>query len=258
MPEEKRKKRRGRIDYSVYRLTIVQTLESVAAAGLAAAAIAFIFYKNIFISAAALLLGLLGPRLYSRQLAEKRRAELNLQFKDMLYALNAAMTAGKTLEDSLRTARRDMRILYPDGKAVILEELDYMVSQLDINTPITDLMTDLGVRSCNDEIQSFADVLSNGLDKGIDQVNLVQKTVSILTEKLEIKQEIATNVAAVRMEQSIMLLMPVALMLMIHLMAPDYMQTLYDAPVGYVIITVALGLIGLSVLWARKIMNIKV
>lgn len=246
-------------NYGEYRLNIGQIIAAFAVTALGAMVAAFIFYKNIWISAVvALLTGLFGPKYYSRMLRNRRAAELNLQFKDMLYVLNSSMSAGKTLEEALRGAQKDMHVLYMNDQAIILRELDNMVAKLDINMTVTELFNDLARRSGNDEIRSFADVLSNGLSKGINQVNLVQKTVRVLAEKLEIKQEIATRVAAIRMEQRIMLIMPVALMLMIHLMAPDYMQTLYDSPWGYPVITVALTLIGISVLLARKIMNIKV
>ena len=45
-----------------------------------------------------------------------------------------------------------------------------------------------------------------------------------------------------------MLAMPVLLTLMMNLMAPDYMQTLYEHPLGYLIVTVVVALLGIAVL----------
>ena len=60
------------------------------------------------------------------------------------------------------------------------------------------------------------------------------------------------------MEQKVMLAMPVLLTLMMNLMAPDYMQTLYEHPLGYLIVTVVVALLGISVVWSNRIMDINV
>jgi len=105
---------------------------------------------------------------------------------------------------------------------------------------------------------SFATVLENGETKGINPVELIQKTVRVISEKLEVKNEIATKVASMKMEQRVMLVMPVLLTLMMNILSPDYMKALYESPSGYLIITVALALIAVAAVISNKITNIKV
>jgi len=45
---------------------------------------------------------------------EKRKSELNLQFKDLLYSISASLTAGKSVETAFKEALNDLCILYPD------------------------------------------------------------------------------------------------------------------------------------------------
>lgn len=252
------KKPRVPADYNEYRLTAAQTLGSALALGLVAAAVAYVFYMNVIIAAAALLVGLAGPRMYKRMLIAKRRKALNLQFKDFLYALNSSMSAGKSLKEALVAARDDMRVLYMDDRNIMIQELDAMAVKLEMSARVTTLMSDLARRSGNEDIRSFATVLESGETKGIDQIQLIQKTVRVISEKLEVKQEIETKVASVKMEQKVMLAMPVLLTLMMNLMAPDYMQTLYEHPLGYLIVTVVVALLGISVVWSNRIMDINV
>ncbi len=245
-------------NYKVYRLTPVQTIASMAVVGAFAAVGVFIFYQNLYFALAGLLFGLLGPRIYRAQLIEKRAAALNIQFKDFLYALNSAISAGKSLEDAIIAARKDMEMLYMDDNAVIMIELDNMAAKLSANALGEELIDDLARRSGNEDIQSFANVLSNGRAKGVNMTELIQKTVMVLSEKLEVKQEIATNLAAMKSEQTVMMIMPVALILMLQFMAPDYLAPLYESPIGYVVVTVAVALLAVAVFLSRKILNIKV
>lgn len=248
-------------NYNEYKLTPVQTLASVVVVGAAGAVVAYIFYMNLYIAAAGFLLGLLGPKLYRQRLIDQRKSALNVQFKDFLYALSSSISAGRSLRDSIITAQQDMRILYMDDQSAIIRELDNMAGQLSMNMRPAELMADFGRRSGNEDIQSFAAVLASGDSKGFDreeQERLVQKTVRVITEKLEVKQEIETKVAAIKMEQRIMLVMPILLVVMMNMMSPDYMQTLYQSPMGYLIVTVAVALLLVAVVVSNKIMNINV
>lgn len=258
MSQPRPKRVRVPSNYDEYRLTLPQILGSGLALGAAGAVICYIFYMNIYIALFGLLLGIAGPKVYRKMLIDKRKKALNLQFKDFLYALNSSVGAGKSLKEGLIAARDDMRILYMDDKNIMIQELDNMVVKLDMNAKVTTLMSDLARRSGNDDIQSFATVLESGETKGINQIELIQKTVRVISEKLEIKQEIETKVASMKMEQKIMLVMPVMLTLMMNFMAPDYMQTLYDSPIGYPVVTVVVVLILVSVVWSNKIMDINV
>lgn len=245
-------------NYNSYRLTPAQVALSAIATGLAGMAALYVFYMNISIALLGLLLGIAGPRLYRRRLIERRKSDLNLQFRDFLYALNSSVGAGGSLDESIIAARDSLRALYMSDDGVMLRELNSMEVRLRMHASATDLLADLARRSGNEDIQSFATVLAKGAAMGIDQVELIQKTVRVITEKLEIKQEIGTKIAAVRLEQRVMLVMPVALMLLINLMAPDYMRTLYESPFGYLIVTIAVAMILGAAIVANKIMNIRV
>lgn len=255
---KKNKSARLPADYDRYQLTPAQTAVSIAVVGLASAVVAYIFYMNFIISLIALLFGLLGPRLYRGQLVKKRRKDLNLQFKDFLYALNASVSAGKSIEDGVICAREDIAMLYMSDEGILVRELDNMIVKMQMDSELTVLMSDLGHRSKNEDIQSFATVLENGKAKGINETELIQKTAYVISEKIEVKNEIEVKVASMKMDQLIMLIMPVMIMLLMNTTAPDYMQTLYESPFGYLIVTIGLALILVAVLISNKIMNIKV
>ena len=243
-------------DYNEYELTGGERMLAIAAMGALGAALAFVFYKNPIISALGLLLGLMGPKLQKRRKVAARKAELNNQFKDLLNALSSTMGVGISLKDAIPRARQDLAMLYPSEDAIILRELDHMIQRLELQVDPIKLFESLGSRSGNDDILSFASVLRGGQGRGIDLVELVRRTAHVLSEKMQVKQEIEVKVAAIKMDQKILLIMPVLIVGMMQLIAPDYMQALYDSPAGYVIITVGLALIGVSVWVSNKIMNI--
>lgn len=245
-------------DYRVYKPTLMETVLSSAALAALGYVVVLVFYNSPLIALVGLAAGAFGPKAYGVWRVNKRAAELNVQFRDLLNALNSSVSAGKPLNEAIRSAQSDMRILYMDENALINRELDLMVARLSVYMSVQDVLTDFGERSGNENIQSFAMVLRNGLDAGINQATLIQKTINVLSEKMEIQQEIQTKIAGIQMQQKIMAAMPVFMLLMIKLMSPDYLDPLYESPVGYIVVTVAVVLLIGAEFVSNKITNIKV
>jgi len=103
-------------------------------------------------------LALLYPKRKTKDIIEKRKSELNLQFKDLLYSISASLTAGKSVETAFKEALNDLCILYPDPDTYIIREVEYIVRRLEMNETIEDALEDLAKRSHLEDIQNFTDV----------------------------------------------------------------------------------------------------
>ena len=123
-------------DYNIYLMNRAEKIRCIllAAAGLFGAG--YIFFNNLPAALAMSLGSFLYPRYAGRKLAEKRKAELNLQFKDALYSLSSALSAGNSLESSFREALKDLRVLYPEKDTCIVRELEYIYRRMEINEPL--------------------------------------------------------------------------------------------------------------------------
>ena len=98
--------------------------------------IGFIFYRSIIISLLLCPLGLFYPRIKTKNIITKRKTELNLQFKDLLYSLASSMSAGKSIERAFREALKDLQVLYPSSNAYIIAEIEYIIRKLEMNETI--------------------------------------------------------------------------------------------------------------------------
>ena len=75
-------------DYSVYVLSLKEKFRFLAIGYICSFAVAYLFYHSLYLSAVAGLVPVLLIKRYSIALAEKRKAFLLIQFKDMLYSLS--------------------------------------------------------------------------------------------------------------------------------------------------------------------------
>ena len=205
------------------------------------------------------IVGLVAGRIFvptrTKQIRDKNARTLNSQFRDFLEAFNTSIGAGKNVVDSFHAVYDDMRIQFEED-AFIVKELEVILSGMANNFDVEDLMEDLGNRSGNDDIVSFANVFRISYRKGGNLKDTINATHSILSDKMEIKEEIETMVSASKMEQTVMIFMPVALIGIMKSMSPDFAAN-FASPAGVASTTIAIGLFIVSYFVGRKILNIK-
>lgn len=203
--------------------------------------------------------GLVAGRIFvptrTKQIRDKNARTLNSQFRDFLEAFNTSIGAGKNVVDSFHAVYDDMRIQFEED-AFIVKELEVILSGMANNFDVEDLMEDLGNRSGNDDIVSFANVFRISYRKGGNLKDTINTTHSILSDKMEIKEEIETMVSASKMEQTVMMFMPIALIGIMKAMSPDFARN-FATPAGIASTTIAVGLFVVSYFVGRKILNIK-
>ena len=205
------------------------------------------------------IVGLVAGRIFvptrTKQIRDKNARTLNSQFRDFLEAFNTSIGAGKNVVDSFHAVYDDMRIQFEED-AFIVKELEVILSGMANNFDVEDLMEDLGNRSGNDDIVSFANVFRISYRKGGNLKDTINTTHSILSDKMEIKEEIETMVSASKMEQTVMIFMPVGLIGIMKSMSPDFAAN-FATPAGVASTTIAIGLFIVSYFVGRKILNIK-
>ena len=186
----------------------------------------------------------------------KRKAELGRQFRDMLDSLTTSLGAGKNVTDAFYSVYDDLRVQY-DSDAYILKELEVIISGIENNYAIEDLLEDFGNRSDIDDILSFANVFKVSYRKGGNIKDIIRNTHSILSDKMEISEDIETLVSSNKLEQNIMLVMPVVLIGAIKMMSPEFAAN-FVSPSGLASTTVSIVIFAAAYYLGKEILDIKI
>ena len=86
------------------------------------------------------------PKIKTKEIIKRRKKLLNLQFKDMLYALSSSLTAGKSPETVFSDVLKDLKVLYPTTDVYIIKEVEYIIRKLNMNETVA-VLDDLAKRS---------------------------------------------------------------------------------------------------------------
>jgi tight adherence protein B len=261
------------LNYNVYNMGKMEKLLYTLLAFVVGAAVGYLFYGglgkddygnstqityicNVAISC---LVGFVAVRLFipvrTRQLCVKRQKELRNQFADMLEALATSLSAGKNVNDSFQGIYGDMKIQY--GKnAYIVYEIQVILAGVNNNIPIEDLLMHFGRRSGVKDIENFAQVFSTAFRKGGNLKDIIQNTHEIIHDKMSIEMDIESVVASNKMEQNIMIVLPILLVGFIKMTSPEFASN-FASGSGIAATTIAIGCFVAAYFIGQKILDIK-
>lgn len=248
----------GLIDYSVYIISNRQKLVSIIVSAVVIFVVAYVFYKNIYVCLALSLLSFGAPRLRSKQLLNKRKEQLTLQFKQALYSLGSSLSAGRSVENSFKAVVEDLHLLYSDPNTYIIREFEAINRRVENGEPIEIGLMDFGQRADVEDIYNFVDVFVTCKRMGGNLADVIRRTSTIIGDKLQTQQDIAVMMAQKRFEARALIVAPILILGLLSWSSPDYMDPLYRLGIGPVIMTAALGVLIFACWLSEKIMDIKV
>ncbi|MDR0788973.1 MAG: hypothetical protein LBN03_02110 [Bifidobacteriaceae bacterium] len=191
----------------------------------------------------------------SNMLVTRNKRILGHQFRDLLDSITSSLTSGSNVNDAFKNAESDLLQQHaPD--AFINQEVKIMVDGINNNIHIDELMQDFGVRSGNVDILSFANVFVIAFKQGGNMKDVVSSTRNVLSEKMEISEEIETAVAGSKNDSYIMLVIPCLLVAMMKLGGGSFAVAL-STLAGFGSVTVAIVCFVGSFAMSRSIMDIK-
>ncbi len=175
----------------------------------------------------------------AKELMKEQKWRLNLEFRDGIAALAAALEAGYSAENAYEEAYKDLRQIYQEG-ALILREFSGIIHQIKMSIPVEKALYDFGERTGIEDIQSFSEVFHTAKRTGGDLIHIIKSTSSIISDKIEVKREINTLITGKRLEANIMKLTPLLILFYFSVSSPDFLTPLYHNLSGVLIMTLFL------------------
>ena len=244
-------------DYGRYRMPVRERVFCMLKAGIIISVISYIFFMSAWFSAACFILGAVYPRIKSREIVRRRKHELLLQFKDLLQSLSSSVSAGKPLETAFRESWKDLNVIYQEPDIPILREIALISRRIGANETIEAAFADFAMRSGLEDIMNFSYTVSTCKRAGGDLPGIIANTVSIIGDKIDMSYEVDVILAERKMEQKILVFLPVFLVAILSFTAGGYMQPVFTTVIGRLAMILALSLFASGYLISMKIMNIK-
>ena len=167
----------------------------------------------------------------------------------------AALKAGYSVENAFGESYKDMD--YRFGKDnVMTRELLLISHQLKNSVSLEQLVDQLAEKTGVGDVKDFARIFRVAKRSGGDMARIMERSISMISRRMEMKEEIRMLVAAKKYEQQIMNLVPMGIIFYIRVSNPGYFDSLYHNLAGVLIMTAALALYLAAYLLSEKILEI--
>lgn len=193
--------------------------------------------------------------IYAENRRNKRNNTLKQQFRGMLEALSSSFSTGSNVQFALNSALEDLKLQYSE-QDYIVQEMEEIVAATGQNIAIEVMLRDFADRSGNEDIASFADVFEICYRKGGNMNFVIQRTHSVMSDKMAVADEIETKLTSNKLQHNVMSLMPIAVVLMLRL-TNDAFAANFATPIGIIANTVAICIFIGSYIYGNKIVAIK-
>ena len=191
------------------------------------------------------------PVYVARYKRTKRTLQFEEQFPDALDMLTSALRAGLALTAAIQVVAEEA----PDP---VGKEFRVLFEENRLGLDMKHAVQMMAERVNSAEARLFATALILQRETGGNLAEVLDGTAAVIRDRFRILRDVRTMTAQARMSGGILMTLPLALAVVIMILAPDYLKELAHDPAGKYLIPMALFLQLTGFLIMRKIVDIKV
>jgi len=195
---------------------------------------------------------------WARARKEARLLRCAEQFREVLQSVVSSLRAGRSMPRALQQAYRDLHQIPGREGDLMSQLLEQALSELSLGAPLDTVLQGMAQRVPLEEIRLFADAVIISRLRGGNLVQVLLTLIRLNVERFQVRQEVRIQTAQKRMEGTMVSVMPVAMLLLLTLMAPDYMAPLTRTAGGQALVGLGLFLVLVAYLYAQSLARIEV
>lgn len=188
------------------------------------------------------------PRRFVKKRCLKRQRAFTSNFADALDIIIRGIRSGLPVGECIKMIGREM----PDP---VGQEFRLIVEGQKIGLTISEIMQRALERMPTDDFRFFAIVLTIQQQTGGNLAETLQKLSDVLRGRKKMQDKIQALSSEAKTSAMIIGSLPVLMILVLKLAAPDYINTLFDERIGHYLLTLGAFLMGVGTLVMKNMIN---
>ena len=222
-----------------------------AGCGLGCGLVSFFFAHLLPLAAAAAVAGGVVPYVVLRVKRGHRLKGFNAALPDAIDLMSRSLLAGHSMGSSIELVAEQS----PEPLAF---EFVQVYQQQRLGLQFRDALLQMGTRVPSRDLQFLITAILVQKETGGDLTEILTRASYVIRERVRIEGQVRTHTAQGRLTGWILSLLPVALLVLISLVTPDYSNMLFHDPTGQKLLYAGATLIVIGGLVIRKIVDIQV
>lgn len=196
-------------------------------------------------------LGYLLPKWWVRKQAKERIKKFNDGLQDMITTIIGSLRAGFSFSQALKTVA-------DEADSPIKEEIETLVRDMQYGSHMEEALHQLKERMPSEDLDLMIQAILIQRQIGGNLATVLETIVQTIRDRNKIQRQVQTLTAQGRLSGTVIGLLPIVLGMLLYLIQPTYIGTLFHHPVGIIMMiggTVS-GTIGFILI--RKLTTIEV
>lgn len=210
------------------------------------AALAWVATGNIFLFTLGFLLGGLVPRYFAGRHAARRLATLESQLDGVLNGISSALRAGASLGQAVSGAASEATGIIQE----VLLEADRLIR---LGAPAAEALTQIAAQTGSQDLASVAVAAQVQSRAGGNLAEAIDSATFTIRERRTFRARLNALTAQGKMSGKIATALPVMFLVPVLLINPQYMEPMIGNPVGRILATICVGMMGLGWVIVRRI-----
>jgi tight adherence protein B len=232
-------------------MTVGSVVLASAGTGLGFGLGCFVFFHLLPIAAAATVAGGAVPYVILRMKRGRRLKGFNTALPDAIDLMSRSLLAGHSMGSSIELVAEQS----PEPLAF---EFVQVYQQQRLGLQFRDALLQLGTRVPSRDLQFLITAILVQKETGGDLTEILTRASYVIRERVRIEGQVRTHTAQGRLTGWILSLLPVALLVLISVVTPNYSSMLFHDPIGQKLLYAGATLIVIGGLVIRKIVDVQV
>lgn len=189
-----------------------------------------LFFNAILVSVSLALFAIyVVPRVLLKKEQKKREKIINLQFRDALNSIISSLKSGQSMNGAILRVPLELtktHAIYKDK--LILREFIAMKEELTIGVPLDDALINFRERMNCEEADDFVNSVIILKKKGGNLVEVMENTITMISDKMALKAEIEVITAAKKGEAKVLTALPVVMVVGMALFMRSFISPLFE------------------------------
>ncbi|UXM90540.1 type II secretion system F family protein [Paenarthrobacter sp. JL.01a] len=192
----------------------------------------------------------LGARLFLKVRTSRRRAQFEAQLGDTLQMLSGSMRAGHSL-------LRAVDAVAQEAQSPTRDEFARIVGETRLGRDLRDALMDAAARLHSEDFLWAAQAIEIHREVGGDLAEVLDHVGETIRERSQIKGQVRALSAEGRLSAYILIALPTGMFFYLCLFNGTYIRPLFTNPIGWVMLVVAVILLGVGTFWLSRVVKIK-
>lgn len=212
----------------------------------------FFAMTNSFLYAVVMaIIGWLSPTFFVRARIKKRIKSLNEQLSDAIVLISNSLKAGYSFFQAVDIVSKEM-------SGPIAEEFALLQKEVNLGLTTEKALENLVSRVKSDDLELVVIAVLIQRQVGGNLSEILDNISSTIRERVKIKGEVKTVTAQGRASGFIISLLPVALGLILYVINPEHIGTLFTDPIGILVLVFSVMMELIGIYFISKIVKIEI